>query len=188
MGEFAVTHTSWPKLTLGRLAARLRGHDTVDRLRERGVTVGDDVRIASRTFIDTVAPFAVSIGDDTIIAHDVLIIAHDASIKHVTGYTLVKPTSIGRSCYIGARATVLAGVTIGDGAVIGAGAVVTHDVGAGKVAIGTPAREVGDVEELKRRHLASSAPRFDVRALEASAATRAEMSAALRREGALYMR
>jgi acetyltransferase-like isoleucine patch superfamily enzyme len=35
---------------------------------------------------------------------------------------------------------VLKGVTIGDGAVIGAGAVVTHDVAAGAVAAGVPAR------------------------------------------------
>jgi acetyltransferase-like isoleucine patch superfamily enzyme len=35
---------------------------------------------------------------------------------------------------------VLKGVTIGDGAIIGAGAVVTHDVPAGAVAAGIPAR------------------------------------------------
>jgi len=37
------------------------------------------------------------------------------------------------------------GVTIGDDSVIGAGAVVTHDVPAGVVAVGVPARVVREI-------------------------------------------
>jgi acetyltransferase-like isoleucine patch superfamily enzyme len=50
------------------------------------------------------------------------------------------PISIGRNVWIGRGAVVLAGVRIGDGAVVGANAVVTHDVPAGAVVGGVPAR------------------------------------------------
>ena len=50
------------------------------------------------------------------------------------------PIRIGRNVWIGRGSTILPGVSIGDGAVIGANAVVTHDVAAGTVVGGVPAR------------------------------------------------
>jgi acetyltransferase-like isoleucine patch superfamily enzyme len=50
------------------------------------------------------------------------------------------PVVIGRGVWIGRGAAVLAGVRIGDGAVVAANAVVTHDVPAGAVVGGVPAR------------------------------------------------
>jgi 2,3,4,5-tetrahydropyridine-2-carboxylate N-succinyltransferase/tetrahydrodipicolinate N-acetyltransferase len=43
---------------------------------------------------------------------------------------------------IGANAVVLGGVSIGNGAVIGAGSVVLHDVPAGAVVAGNPAKPI----------------------------------------------
>jgi acetyltransferase-like isoleucine patch superfamily enzyme len=54
------------------------------------------------------------------------------------------PVKIGAEVWMGAGVKVLKGVTIGDGAVIGAGAVVTHDVPARSVAVGVPARVMGE--------------------------------------------
>ena len=62
-------------------------------------------------------------------------------------YTTITPVShllggvrIGEGCYIGSSAVVLPRRTVGDGATVGAGAVVTHDVSAGAVVAGRPAR------------------------------------------------
>ena len=49
-------------------------------------------------------------------------------------------TTIGERVFLGVDTMLRAPVTIGDGAKTGAGAVVTHDVPAGKLAVGVPAR------------------------------------------------
>jgi acetyltransferase-like isoleucine patch superfamily enzyme len=56
--------------------------------------------------------------------------------------------SLGAGAWLGAGAKVLDGVTIGEGAVIGAGAVVREAVPARAVAVGVPARIVGQREPL----------------------------------------
>lgn len=55
-----------------------------------------------------------------------------------------RPVVIGDRVRIGIGAMILKGVTIGDGAEIGAGAIVTSDVPAEKLAVGNPAKIVGD--------------------------------------------
>jgi len=67
---------------------------------------------------------------------------YDGTTKH--------RTTIGEGAFLGVDTMLRAPVTLGDGARTGAGAVVTHDVPAGKLAVGVPAR----IREPK----ASSAP------------------------------
>ena len=50
------------------------------------------------------------------------------------------PTTIGAGAFIGVDTMLVAPVEVGEGARTGAGAVVTHDVPAGKLAVGVPAR------------------------------------------------
>lgn len=55
------------------------------------------------------------------------------------------PISIGNSCWLGGRVTVLPGVTIGNNVVVGAGSVVTKSFGDNVVIVGNPARVIKKV-------------------------------------------
>jgi acetyltransferase-like isoleucine patch superfamily enzyme len=92
----------------------------------------------------------VEIGSGTIIGGGAMIIDTDFHPRLPNGTwgtdpkAVSKPVTIGKNCFIGARAIILKGVTIGDGAVIGAGAVVTRNVPESATAAGNPARVVSD--------------------------------------------
>jgi maltose O-acetyltransferase len=153
-----------------RLAAKVRGTTTVERLRAQGAQIGRGVWIASRSNVDAGFAWLVSIGDGTTISSAVEILAHDASTRRHIGYTIVAPVTIGRRVYVGAGAIILPGVTIGDGAVVGAGSVVTHDVPAGTVVAGVPARVLRTVEEQAEQHRSAMErrPVFDNRTMSAA--------------------
>jgi len=133
--------------------ARLRGEQTLERARKAGLRAPGSLYIGTRVYIDHGFAWAVTIGARTTIAHDARIVAHDASIKHLTGYTIVQPVTIGERCYIGAGAIVLPGTTIGDGAIIEAGAIVRGAIPAESVAAGNPVTGIVDTTEFPERHL-----------------------------------
>ncbi|MGD1895798.1 MAG: DapH/DapD/GlmU-related protein [Phormidesmis sp.] len=53
------------------------------------------------------------------------------------------PTIVGENCWLGAKGVVLDGVSIGHNAIVGAGAVVTKDIPDAAIAMGIPAKVVG---------------------------------------------
>lgn len=107
-----------------------------------GIRLGDGVEVNNYTIIN--GNGGVDIGADTLIGPGVKIISYqhafsaDRLIRKQAA--IAAPIRIGSDVWIGANAVILAGISIGDGAVIGAGAVVTHDVPAGAVVAGAPAR------------------------------------------------
>lgn len=104
---------------------------------------GDGCKVADSADIDISAD--VTLGCGVAVSEDVLILTHDhdpADItrKHASALT------IGDGAWIGARAIILASCSsIGARAVIGAGSVVTHDIPAGEVWVGNPARRVRSI-------------------------------------------
>ena len=56
-----------------------------------------------------------------------------------------------KGCVICANAVLIAGVTVGEEAVVAAGSIVTHDVPAGKMVMGVPARVTMSVEEFRKK-------------------------------------
>ena len=89
----------------------------------------------------------ITLGDNALLGPGVFITASNYGLEPGTPVmyqeTVERNVVIGADVWLGARVVVLAGVSIGEGAVVGAGAVVTHDLPAGCVAVGVPARVVG---------------------------------------------
>lgn len=123
----------------------------LDTLCARGLVLGTNVSIQDGAFLDPSHCFLISIGDNSVLAPNVRLIAHDASTKPLVGATRLGMVRIGRGCFLGDSVIVLPGVTIGDDCIIGAGSVVTRDIPPGSVAAGNPARVLCAVSEYRDR-------------------------------------
>ncbi|KAF5053693.1 2,3,4,5-tetrahydropyridine-2,6-dicarboxylate N-acetyltransferase [anaerobic digester metagenome] len=121
----------------------------------RMIEAGDALFINMGTFID--AKGGLQIGDRVGLAEHVRVFTHGhGEADHAE--RSYAPVIIGDDVKIAAGATILPGVEIGDGALVAAGAVVTHDVPAGVVVSGMPARTVrerrsGGRKGLELRHV-----------------------------------
>jgi UDP-2-acetamido-3-amino-2,3-dideoxy-glucuronate N-acetyltransferase len=127
---------------------------------QKNTTVGSRCKISSHSFLCE----GVIIEDEVFVGHGVMFTNdlypraanEDGSLKTDDDWDVTK-TQIKRCASIGSNATILPGVTIGEKAVIGAGAVVTHDIPDYAIAVGVPARVIGDVRErLTSPNLATS--------------------------------
>jgi acetyltransferase-like isoleucine patch superfamily enzyme len=126
---------------------------------------GAAIHIGARTHLGGNSLFAaaqsITVGDDVLIAFDVLITDHNSHSLHFPerrddvsewmrgrkDWTHVRmaPVVIGDKAWIGARAIILKGVTIGEGAIVGAGSVVTKAVSPWTLVAGNPARVVREL-------------------------------------------
>jgi UDP-2-acetamido-3-amino-2,3-dideoxy-glucuronate N-acetyltransferase len=109
---------------------------------QRGVNVGARCKISSHSFLCE----GVTLEEEVFVGHGVIFV-NDRNPKAAVAGRLVSsadwtvvPTRVGRGASIGSGAIILSGVSVGANALIGAGAVVTHDVAAGAVVAGVPAR------------------------------------------------
>ncbi|NLO64937.1 MAG: sugar O-acetyltransferase [Clostridiales bacterium] len=92
----------------------------------------------------------IYVGDNTMIAPNVTIATASHPLSpglRAEGYQYNQPIRIGKNCWIGAGAIILAGVTIGDNSVIGAGSVVTKDIPENVVAVGIPCKVIKHITE-----------------------------------------
>lgn len=101
-----------------------------------GIDLPCEARVGRRLRIDHFGGVIISgdaqIGDDVILRHGVTL-----GLRYEGERGAPK---LGNRVEVGAGAKILGAIRIGDGAVIGANAVVLHDVPAGALAVGIPAR------------------------------------------------
>lgn len=115
------------------------------------LVIGDRTSIEQCCHI--IAAGELVIGQDCVFSAFVYIA--DCNHQYIPGIRIndteleVKKTKIGNGVFIGIGARILPGATLGDGCVIGANAVVTHDVPAGAVVAGVPARIIKYLNEEK---------------------------------------
>ena len=110
---------------------------------EFGNRIGSRVRIHSGCFLEL-----VTIEDDVFVGPNV-VFTDDPHPMGCPRYQDCKGGAVVRRlARIGANSTILPGVSIGEGALVGAGSVVVHDVPAGAVVAGNPARVINTVDAL----------------------------------------
>lgn len=117
---------------------------------QKGASIGARCKISSHTFICE----GVDIEEGVFIGHGVMFIndiypravTQSGALQTEEDWKVVR-TRVKLRASIGSNATLLAGITIGESALIGAGAVVTHDIPDYAIAVGVPARVVGDVRD-----------------------------------------
>lgn len=136
-------------------------------LKKIGVQIGCDVQIyaPNKTTIDEQYPWLITIGDHVRITEDTIILTHDYSWSVIKRYPdnevsgavmgCAKAVCIGDNVFIGMRSTILGGSNIGNNVIIGAGSVVSGKIPDNSVAVGVPAKVVGNIKEYynKRKKL-----------------------------------
>jgi len=108
----------------------------------RGIEIGEDTIIGDHCFLDGRAK--IKIGSHVDIASQVLIYNSKHDINDPEFRAVEYPVEIQDYVFVGPRAIIMPGKKIGRGAVVAAGAIVTHDVPAGKIVAGVPARVIGE--------------------------------------------
>ncbi len=103
-----------------RIGARCAIAEFVHIWGSGGITIGNDVLIASHAAITSVT--------------------HDPKARCFRETTVRKAVEIGDNVWIGAGAIILPGISIGMGSIIGAGAVVTKSVPPGTLIVGVPGK------------------------------------------------
>lgn len=117
---------------------------------QKNVVVGARCKVSSHSFVCE----GVEIEDECFIGHGVMFtndvypsaVNRDGTLQTEADWKVIK-TTVKRRASIGSNTTIIAGVTIGEGALVGAGAVVTKDVPDFAIAVGVPARVIGDVRK-----------------------------------------
>jgi acetyltransferase-like isoleucine patch superfamily enzyme len=122
------------------------GRNTILSCKDGDIAIADGANIGFNCEVFSAS--RVSIGRDTLLAAYCYVIGggHDFSDPSVPILAQGRTSSgvtIGAGAWLGAGAKILDGVVIGDRAIVGAGAVVREAVPEGAIAVGVPARVVG---------------------------------------------
>lgn len=108
------------------------------------IEIGDDVYIGSNAYFTAINN--ISIGNGSVLSEQIYITDEFHGMDPYAGLIMMQsltskgPVIIGRSCFLGFRASIMPGVTLGDHCIVGANATVTHSFPAYSMIGGSPAR------------------------------------------------
>jgi acetyltransferase-like isoleucine patch superfamily enzyme len=127
------------------------GRNTILSCKNGDIEIADGANIGFNCEVFSAS--RVTIGRDTLLAAYCYVIGGDHDFSDPTAAVIAQGRRssgvvIGAGAWLGAGAKILDGVTIGDRAIVGAGAVVRDAVPAGAIAVGIPARIVGQRESV----------------------------------------
>jgi acetyltransferase-like isoleucine patch superfamily enzyme len=122
------------------------GRNSILSCKNGDIVLGDGANIGFNCEVFSAS--RVSIGRETLLAAYCYVIGGDHDFSDPTTAIVAQGrrsegVSIGAGAWLGAGAKILDGVAIGDRAIVGAGAVVRDAVPDGAIAVGIPARVVG---------------------------------------------
>lgn len=125
------------------------GRNSILSCKNGDIELGDGANVGFNCEIFSAS--RVTIGRDTLLAAYCYVIGGDHDFSDPSAAVLAQGrrsagVTIGVGAWLGAGAKILDGVAIGDRAIVGAGAVVREAVPAGAIAVGIPARVVGQRE------------------------------------------
>ncbi len=125
------------------------GRNTILSCKNGSITLGDGANVGFNCEIFSAS--TVTVGRDTLIAAYCYLIGGDHDVSDPSRPILAQArrssgVHVGDGAWLGAGAKILDGVTIGDRAIVGAAAVVRDAVPSGAIAVGIPARIVGQRE------------------------------------------
>ena len=126
------------------------------RARASGVQIASDCRMVNYPNFGS-EPYLISIGPHVLISGQVVFITHDGGThvfrnrERFHGVIKYGRIVVHENCFIGFRATLLAGVSVGPNSVVAGCALVSRDVPPGVVVGGVPARHLMTVEEYAER-------------------------------------
>lgn len=110
-----------------------------------GITIGDGCYINRRCTLFADWGCAITLGNNVWLGPEVMLWTGSHTIgprEQRCGTGVSSPIVLGDGCWVGARATILAGVTVGTGCVVGASALVAKDVLPDSLAVGVPAKVI----------------------------------------------
>jgi acetyltransferase-like isoleucine patch superfamily enzyme len=125
------------------------GRNSILSCKNGDIDIGDGANIGFNCEVFSAS--RVTIGRETLLAAYCYVIGGDHDVRDPSAAVIAQGrrsegVAIGAGAWLGAGAKILDGVSIGDGAIVGAGAVVRASVPPRSIAVGVPARVIGQRE------------------------------------------
>ncbi|MEH2944989.1 acyltransferase [Lachnospiraceae bacterium KK002] len=134
----------------------------------QGMNCGKGCIVSSGTDFGS-EPYLITLHNNVRLSSSVAFITHDGSVHTIVSSKKYRNTNVHKygkieiddNTFIGARATIMPNVYIGKNCIIGAGALVTHSIPDNSIAVGVPAKIIGDTWNFAEKTINSLPENWD---------------------------